>query len=303
MRTWLSHHWRTLGRVLGRIIRDPLAFMFSVTVIGITLCLPAGLFVLLENVKTIGGEVRPEPQVSIFLKTDIDAQQIASIETRLKQHPGVRKFQFISRDHALRDLQQGSGLADVTQSLGYNPLPDVFVIDAKQPTPQALDQLQRDLQGWPEIEMAKLDTIWAKRLHQLLRLGEQLTLFLAILLAIALVTVIGNTIRLQILTQQSEIEVSKLFGATNRFVRLPFLYSGALQGLLGGLLAWLLIEYGLHEIENNVMELAKSYGANFSLVSFKPRDSIFLLGLAAGLGWLSAYFTANRYLKKVDPQR
>ena len=236
MNTWLRQHWQTLALTLRRLARNPLGTLLNVTVIGVALALPLGGYMLLQNLGGVASQLAGNPQVSLFLARDASKADIAALETRLKQVPGVRALRFISREQALEDLKQSENLSDVIAALQSNPLPDAFVLETGSSAAE-LEKLEPQLKALPKVSYVQLDSAWVRRLESLLQFGRTAVLILATLLAAGLVAVTFNTIRLQILTQKDEIEVSKLIGATDAFIRRPFFYLGLVQGAMGGLAA------------------------------------------------------------------
>jgi cell division transport system permease protein len=303
MKTWLSQHWMSFRLVLRRFARTPLPHLFTIIVIGIAISLPAGLYVLLDNVRDVSSRLSSEPQISIFLAPSAGTQEIQQIQDKLRQSPLVARFRYIPRDKALDELRQRSGLGDVLEGLETNPLPDAFVITARDSAPAPLEQLRAEAQRFPGVAHVQLDSAWARRLDALLRLGNQAVLILAVLLGFALVAITGNTSRLQILTQREEIEVSKLIGATDQFIRRPFLHHGALQGMAGGFAAWAIVSGGIALLNRNVGELAQLYGSDFTLAFLSASDSLSIVGFSAVLGWLGAYVAVGRSLAQMDRRR
>lgn len=297
---WLAQHRLALGLILGRFARAPLSGLLAIMVIGVALSLPLGLYTLVENVRVLAGNVRLEPQLTLFLSPGASADSAKQIESKLKGLDAVGQFRFIPRDQALQELLQSAGLADVAAGLDKNPLPDAFVIEPQNLNPAALESLRNDLLKWPKVDSVLLDAVWAKRLDAMLRLGRDFALLLAALLGFALVVVTSNTIRLQILSQRDEIEISKLIGATDAFIRRPFLYHGALQGLSGGLAAWLIVSLGLQFLNAGVDELAQLYAAQFLLQSLGAREFLGLLLFASTLGWLGAFLAVGRHLRQIE---
>lgn len=302
MKIWISQHARTLIAVIARLARTPVASLLNIGVIGISLALPVGFYVGLFNLQGFSRELAADPQISLYLALDAGATDIAQIENRLRQQPGVRKYRYISREQALADIKNNTGMADVIASLGQNPLPDAFVVDAADNGTQALEKLRDEFSRWPKIAHAQLDAAWAQRLEAALRLGRLAVLILTTLLAFALVAVTFNTIRLQILTQRDEIEVSRLIGATDPFIRRPFLYFGALLGLAGALAAWAIIWAGIYLLNSGLTDLLRLYGANFQLRHLSINDSLSLLAFSAGLGWFGAWMSVNRHLSASTPR-
>lgn len=301
MRAWLLQHARTLFAVFGRLAHSPVASLFNIGVIGIALALPVGFYVGLANLQSFSRELPADPQISLFLALDAGRADVAQIESRLKQHPEVRKFRYVSREQALADIKSSTGLADVVAGLEQNPLPDAFIVDARDNAPQALEKLRDEFMRWPKVAHAQLDAAWAQRLEAVLKLGRQAVLILTTLLAFALVAITFNTIRLQILTRREEIEVAKLIGATNPFIRRPFLYFGALQGLAGGLTAWAIIWVSIYLLNNGLAGLSQLYGTNFQLRHLAPEDSLSLFLFSAWLGWFGAWLSVSRHLSEIEP--
>lgn len=302
MKTWLAQHWHTLWLAARELSRNPFANLLNIGVISIALSLPCGLYVLLENLQGLSKHVASEPQISLFLNTQASAADTAQIEGRLKNHPGVQSYEFVSKDRALRELQTAAGIGDVVQSLAQNPLPDAFIVRAKNATAQVLQALQDEFRTWPQVVTVQLDSQWAQRLDALLRLARIATLLLAILLGFALMAVTFNTIRLQILTRREEIEVAKLIGATNRFIRRPFLYFGTLQGLLGGAACWIIVAASVQVLNQNLADLARLYAENIQLNQLNTSDTGSLLLFSAALGWLGAWMSVSRYLHQIEPR-
>lgn len=300
MMHWLTQHRLALVQVLLRMRRNPLSLLLMAAVIGVTLALPAMLYVILGSVQRIAGDLDTPPQISLFLATDAPADTAKELTRRLGEHAAVADYRFIPRDEAWRTLQQSSGLQDVAGGLEQNPLPDAFVINARNQDPAAMQQLQQELQKWPGVEHAQLDAAWLERLHSLLQLGNRLALVISALLGLALLVVTGNSIRLQFMTQREEIELSRLIGATDRFIRRPFLYAGALYGLAGGLAALLLLSAVVWLFNQSVAELALSYAADFQLLMPASELGLALAGGAALLGWVGAYWAASRSLASLS---
>lgn len=301
MSTWLRQHWQTLGLTLRRLARAPLGTLLNVTVIGVALTLPLGGYLLLQNLAGAAGGLTGSQQLSLFLARDAGQADITALEARLKQIPGVRALRFISRDQALESLKRSENLADVISALQTNPLPDAFVLEAGGGAAE-LQQLETQLQGLPKVAHVQLDSAWARRLQGLLQLGRTAVLILATLLACGLVAVTFNTIRLQILTQKDEIEVSKLIGATDAFIRRPFFHLGLVQGALGGLAALAMVYLGMQILNRSILELARLYGSGFRLDFFSLPDCLALLAFAALLGWLGAYMSVSRHLSEIEPR-
>jgi cell division transport system permease protein len=301
MSIWLRQHWQTLSLTLARLARNPLATLLNVTVIGVALALPLGGHMLLQNLSRVTRQVTGNPQVNLFLAPDAGKADVAALEVRLKQIPGVRAVRFIPREQALEGLKRSENMADVIATLQTNPLPDAFVLETGG-SAEEQEKLESELKALPKIAHVQLDSAWVKRLEALIALGRTAVSILATLLASGLIAVTFNTIRLQILTQKDEIEVSKLIGATDAFIRRPFFHLGIVQGALGGLAALAIVYLCRFILNRSILELAQLYGSDFRLAFFGLSDCFALLAFAAFLGWLGAYMSVSRHLAAIEPR-
>jgi len=302
MRHAFVQHIIVLRTALHRIFASRLGGFFNILVIGIALSLPAGMYVLLQNVQGLVTQLSGTPQISLFLSLDAKTDDVDRLRRQLAQHPAIARVEFVARADALAQLKQSTGLADVIGGLQQNPLPDAFVVYPKPGEAQELEALRNELAKLSRVELAQLDSAWAYKLEALLKFGRIVALILAGLLSLALVAITFNTIRLQILTQSSEIEVSKLIGATNSFIRRPFLYFGAAQGLLGGIMAWLIITISLVLLNHQLKALSQLYASQFMLHPMSFGDSISLLLFSMYLGWLGAWLSVARHLSQIEPR-
>ena len=297
-----SQHFAVFRSALRRLVKSPFASLFNFLVIGIALSLPVSGYVLLKNVQMMSVQFAGEPQISVFLEMNTSKDEIARLSKRLKEHDAIESIEFVPRDLALKQLQQSTGLADVAVGLTQNPLPDAFIIHPVEMETSKLELLREDLKKWSKFEYVQLDSAWAKKLEAILKFARLAMLIIATLLSFALIAITFNTIRLQILTQREEIEVSKLIGATNGFIRRPFLYFGLMQGLLGGVAAWLIIAGSLLALNQNLIGLSQLYATNLVLHHLTLIDSLTLLGFSAYLGWLGAWLSASQHMWKIEPR-
>jgi cell division transport system permease protein len=301
MRAWLTQHGRAALGTCARLARSPVTTLLNVIVVGIALALPAGLYIGLVNVQKAVRTVSPEPQLTIFLALDATRADASAVDTRLKQHPQVAHMRYVPRERALEDLKRSTGMGGVAEALDRNPLPDAFVVDSSDGSAEAMERLRTELAALPKVAHVQLDAEWAQRLDAALRLGRAALMLLGTILAFALVAITFNTIRLQILTQREEIEVTTLIGATDAFVRRPFLYYGAALGLLGGLAAWGFVWAATAVLNDALVDLSYLYGARWELGQLGLRDSLSLLGFAALLGWFGAWMSVGRHLANARP--
>lgn len=302
MRIWFWHHLDALRTTLARLARTPVVTLLNVSVIGVALALPVGLYVVVVNLEGLARTLGSDPQLSVFLALDAGPGDVKRITARLQQQPTVREARYVPREQALKELKASTGLADVVDSLPGNPLPDAFVVLPRDSSAEALVKLRDEIRGWPKVAHVQLDAEWARRLEAGLKAALLAVSLLATLFAFALVAVTFNTIRLQILTRREEIEVSKLIGATDSFIRRPFLYYGALQGLAGGLAAWAIIWAGLYVLNGALAELSRLYAAPIALRHLGMGDSGSLLAFSAALGWFGSWLSVNRHLAAIEPR-
>lgn len=302
MTSAFEQHTSTLRNALRRIFVSPLAGTLNILVIGIALSLPAGMYVLLKNAQVLVEQFSGTPQISLFLGLDTKTADIDNLHKQLAQHPAIARVEFVARAQALEQLKQSTGLSDVIGGLSQNPLPDAFIVYAKQGDAQSLDKLRLELAKLPRVEQAQLDSDWAYKLEALLKFGRLAVLIFASLLSLALIAITFNTIRLQILTQRDEIEIAKLIGATNGFIRRPFLYFGAMQGLLGGMTSWLIVSAGILLLNHQLGPLTQLYSSQFALRPLSFGDGASLLLFSSYLGWLGAWLPVARYLSQIEPR-
>jgi len=292
--SWLRQHREALARAVGKLLAQRSASLLNALVIGVALSLPAGGYALLANLQQVAQRFTLEPQLSVFLKPEAKR---AELEGRLRADARVAQLRFVSRDEALKELRQSEGLAEVVAALERNPLPDAFVLRARGGTAAALEALAADVRAMSGIAQVQVDSAWAQRLGALARIGRLALVALAVLLATGLVAVTFNTIRLQILTQRDEIEVSQLLGATDAFIRRPFFYLGLLQGLAGGGLGLAILWAGLATLNQGVRDLAQAYGSSFQLAYLPGPEALMVLALSAFLGWAGALLSVSKYLR------
>ena len=302
MMAWLRLHGMAFGATVGKLARTPVASLLNILVIGVALALPTGAYTLVINLKDAARGVSSEPEVSIFLALEAKKDDASEIEERLKREPAVAKVTFKSREAAFAELKASPALGDVLTALNQNPLPDAFIVRLKLQDADALDRLAANARSWPKVEHVQVDSAWVRRIAAALKVGQLSVLVLAALLAVALLAVTFNTIRLQILTQRDEIEVSKLLGATNGTIRRPFYYYGALLGVLGGGAAALMVWGAITVLNVGVQDLARTYASGFSLHMLEGADLAAILLFAGVLGWLGAWLSASRHLREFEPR-
>jgi cell division transport system permease protein len=302
MRAWLRQHRQALGSAAGKLAAQRFAAALNALVIGIALSLPAGGYALLSSVQAVVQRGVLEPQLSVFLRTDAKRPEADALAARLKSDPRLREARFVPREQALKELRSAEGLGELVAALERNPLPDAFVLRPLEADGAALEALAEELRTLPAVAHVQVDSAWARRLGALAGTARLAVALLATLLAFGLVAITFNTIRLQILTQRAEIEISKLLGATDAFIRRPFYYLGALQGLAGSAIGLAILWGSLAVLNLGVEELAHSYGSNFRLGFLAPADAFAVVFFSTALGWFGAHVSVSRYLLEIEPQ-
>jgi cell division transport system permease protein len=297
----LREHLQVLNAALRRLWLTPASSLLNMSVIGIALSLPVGAYVVLKSAQQLASTAAETPQISVFIEAVKREGELRSLKERLEGHSRIAKVEFIPRDAALQRLQQSAGISDMLVDLPHNPLPDAFIIHPKSTDADSMDKLYQELVTWKAFDQVQLDSAWIKKLDALLELGRLATALLAATLSLALIAITFNTIRLQILTRRDEIEVTKLIGASDGFIRRPFLYFGLLQGLTGGIVAWLLVSTGFWLLNGSLANLTQLYASDFRLQALSIPDTLALLTFSGYLGWLGAWFSVSQHLWQIEP--
>jgi cell division transport system permease protein len=302
VKSWLRHHALSFGQTTRRFAANPFASLLNAMVIGVALALPLGGYVLLANLQQFAHGLVTDAQISVFLTPDASKSDITEIDRRLRGTPGVTRVEFVGREQALAGLKRTPGMAEVVATLPDNPLPDAFVVTLAEDELELAQRLEQEIKNLPRVAHVQADSAWVQRVSSLLNFGRTTVMLTAALLSFALVAVTFNTIRLQILTQRGEIEISKLIGATDAYIRRPFYYLGALQGMFGGLAAWVMVELAIFVLDRDLAGLATLYGANAKLQPLGLTDGLAVLAFAAALGWLGTFLSVSRHLHQIEPE-
>ncbi|SFN02009.1 cell division transport system permease protein [Formivibrio citricus] len=267
MKNWFRQHWLAFKRTLGGMLRQPLTSLLNLLVIAVAAAFPLALWLVISSLSGVAGRMPVESQITVFLRSSATEGEIKALRELDGKDARIARHRFVSRDEALKEMQQSTGMGDLLAGLPDNPLPDAIIFTAKSNQAETLETLQKELAVKAGVDEAQLDSAWARRLERLLALGRAVFDAIAVLLALALVLITGNTIRMQILTRQDEIEVSKLIGASDAFIRRPFIHFAIAQGLGGGLLACGIVALALWRLNPAVRELATAYGQQFALTT------------------------------------
>lgn len=297
---WRDQHLYSLVSSLGRLVQRPWATLLTVGVMAIALALPLCLWLVLGNVESLSGSFREAREVSLFLAPELEPAQIEGVRDRVQRLPGSETVTLRSAEEGLAEFRQMADFAGALDLLDYNPLPAVLVV-----TPQAgVDPaaLAETLRNLPEADFVQHDAEWRARLGAWLGFGRRLTWLVAGLLGLGMLLVVGNTVRLDIQGRAEEIQTVQLLGATDGFVRRPFLYLGAWYGLLAALIAIGIALAARHSLQGPVAALVESYGSRFELRGLDSLAALRVVLGAIALGWLGAWLAAGHHLRQTLPR-
>ncbi len=299
---WLRDHPRVFFNTLGQLYRAPLHALLTVAVIGIALALPGGLYASLQNAQRLAAHWQGTAQISLFLKSSVSDDEAEKLAVQVRGLENTGQVRVLSRAQALEEFRALSGLDQALAALGENPLPALLIVTPASEEPAQAEALLKTLAALPEVETAELDLDWLKRLRALLDLLQRAVWLLGALLSGAVLLIMGNTLRLAIHNRREEIELMRLIGATDGFIRRPFLYSGLLYGLLGALFALLLLEITLGLLAAPAKTLAELYNSSFEINGLDMISGLSLLLLGTFLGLAGAWLAAGRQLRRIQPE-
>lgn len=300
---WLTRHAQNALGSLGTLSRNPVASALTIAVIGIALALPAALNLLVQQGRLLTGDVEATRDFSVYLAPGVDVERAAGLAKTLRQRAGITEVRLVTADDAAAELREEPGFAEALATLPANPLPHTLVV---RPAPAAtaadVEALAAELRGEPGVDLVRVDTGWLERLTAILDLVRRIVLAAGALLGLTVLFVVGNTIRLDIQNRAQEIEVAKLLGATDAFVRRPFLYLGFWYGLAGGVVALLLLGITLAAMAGPVARLLALYGTGARLggVGLDTVSGVLLSGIAAG--WGGAWLAVGRHISAIQPK-
>ena len=304
MKQWFERHLQTLVGSLGRLWTQPFATLLTVLVIGIALALPACLHVLVQNVRMASGGWGNALDISVYMKPAATLEQAQQAEKRIAQRRDVEDVTLVKADDALAEFRKDSGFGEALDALKDNPLPHALVVRpaAEFRDPALVDTLSAELRKIDGVDIVQLDTEWVSRFNAILDVIRRGVFLAAVLFALGILVIIGNTIRLDIENRRGEIEVTKLVGGSDAFVRRPFLYNGVWYGLAGGLIAGLIVATVVAVLSAPVQRIAGLYGSQFELQGVGFSGWFALLAGGALLGWLGSFIVATRELREIEPK-
>ena len=303
LRSYVEHHMQAMFNTLGRMARTPLSTLMTVAVIGIAFALPTGLYLVLQSAKAVSAGWEDAAQISLFLRKDLPPDAVERLARQIGGLEQVAAVRHISPEAAMAEFQRSSGFGEALAVLHENPLPSVLVVSPRLEfgSPAAVEALLAGLRARAEVESAQLDLEWVKRLYAIVLIGQPAVLVLGVLLTLAVLLIVGNTIRLSIQSRREEIVVQKLIGATNGFVRRPFLYNGLFHGLFGAIFAWVLVSASLWLLADPVRRLSALYDSRFEIGGIGLLASLALLGGGLLVGLLGAWLAVGRQIREIEP--
>lgn len=292
-------HEQALKWSIHQLEQKALSTWVTFWVIGVALALPAVFFVLLQNAGLVSSNFEKNTQISLFLQSGETPDAAKILMEQIQVRTDVANTHYISPEEGLRDLEEQGGLSNVLEQLTLNPLPGVIEVYPAETlqSPAQIKLLLDDLKAMPGVESAKLDMLWVQRLEGIVLLGQRLVLALGLLLGLAVLLVIYHTIQLSTQNRHQEISVLTFIGATNAFIRRPFLYAGFLYGLLGSFMAWMFVETIIFSLSFSVENLAGLYQSHFVLKGLGLLDGVSLLVIGSCLGWLGSWLAVSRCIK------
>jgi cell division transport system permease protein len=300
---YFERHAQTFVGSLGRIAQQPIAAFMTMAVIAVALALPLFLNLLLQNARVATGNLNEAFNLSVYMDKKAGATRVQAVAKQLRSKADVAGLKVITADEAMAEFRKDSGFGKALDALTDNPLPDTLIVTPTlaASTPAGTERLRAAIAAIPDVQSVQIDTEWIKRLHAILGILRQVVLLTGGLLALGIVLIVSNTIRLDILNRRAEIEVMKLVGASDGFARRPFLYSGIWYGLGGGLLALILVATAAQLLAAPIEQLARLYGSAFRLGGLGTLLGIEVLGLAVALAWLGSWLSATQHIRAIEP--
>jgi len=300
---YMQMHLQALLSSLGSILRSPIPSLLTIVVLGVAIALPSGLFVLTQNIFSVSETWMSGNQISVFLKEEVTDKNAQGLILKLQKHEDIGSIEYLPPEGAYEEFRNNSGFGEALDALDENPLPAVLTIYPKNTvlSPEKSEHLLHYISKQDEVDIAQLDLEWVQRLYLMLQLVYRLILILAVLFGATVLLIVGNTLRLTIQNQSETIYVNKLIGATDAFVRRPFLYAGAWFGFFGALVCWIIISQTLHLLSGPLELLAVLYQSKFRLASLSPMEIFALLAIGASLGWTGAWLALAKHIKAIEP--
>ena len=303
LRAYGRDHLRGIVFSLGKLYRQPLATTLTLLMVAVALALPACLFVLLNNLQSVTQDWDNSGQITLFLASNTSTDAINKLQTQVEDLPEIESVKYITPEQALEEFRGRSEFGQLLDGLQDNPLPPTLILTPTTDAKQAgkLDQLVKKFRSYSNVEYVQLDMEWLQRLQAISDIVRRAITILGIMLAASVLLVIGNSIRLDIENRRQEIEVTKLIGATDGFIRRPFLYGGIWYGLLGGIMALIFVLTVLLIIKRPTHELVSLYNSGFKLIFPSLKQCIGLIAMSIALGLAGSWLAVGRHIARIEP--
>ncbi|NVJ59218.1 MAG: cell division protein FtsX [Gammaproteobacteria bacterium] len=299
----IRQHGFECRKGLTELFKTPVSSIMTIAVLAIALALPAAFHVFLKNAQTVSSGWDKATQISLFLEMEVSVQQAETLREELERSEKVANAVLITKEEGLSEFQQLSGFGEALSMLDENPLPDTVIITptAAYSTPEMSEQLVAELQKRPEVDLAQLDLQWVRKLYGMMAIAERAVTALSLLLGLAVLLIVGNTIRLAIQNKREEIQIIKLVGATDAFIRRPFLYSGLWYGIFAGTFSWILVNSSVFWLKDPVKNLAGLYESQFQLSGLGFIEVLQLISIATALGLFGSWLSVGRHIREIEP--
>ncbi|RDX36971.1 cell division protein FtsX [Kangiella sp. HD9-110m-PIT-SAG07] len=303
-RTALKLHKENSIQTLLDILRQPTNSLMTILVLAIALALPSAFYLFMTNAKAVSQSWDGGIKMALYLEDSTSDKQAQELLSQLNSRPEFKQVTFVSKDDALEEFKDYSGFGEALNYLDNNPMPYTITLEptASFSEPSQLEALAQELSQLKQVDQAKLDSDWIKKYNSILTISEQIATFVSLMLALGVLLIVGNTIRLAILNRREEIQVIKLVGATDAFIRRPFLYAGFWYGTIAALLAALMVNIVFILLQQSTSHLAQLYSSEFSLLGLAPSFTLGLLVIGALLGLIGAWVSVRKHLKDINPQ-
>ena len=299
---YFRNHQMVAVESLAKLLSTPASSLLTWLVIAIALTLPGALYMAVNNLQQLSGHFEASGQMTVFLTTDIREADSNALRLKVGSLDQVNKVVYVSPEQALEEFTQYGGISEALSFLDENPLPAVLLVEPPLGIDKGeLNVLVAQIKSFQNVDIVQVDMAWVERLLALLALAQRLVAVVGVLLALAIVLVVGNTIRLSIAARTEEIRVIKLVGGTNAYVRRPFLYSGFWYGAIGGILAWLMLGLCWILLQGPVADIAELYGADFHLQPLPFTPASLLILSASLLGLIGSWWSVQRHLVAIEP--
>ena len=302
LKTWLRQHIQAFISSLRQYYYHFFSSILTTAVIGIALALPGGFYLLLQNMQRVTLNWDDGIQITAFLKPDIQGAEVNTLVDRLLQNNDIERIQTIDRHQALQEYRQLSGFSEAIDVLDANPLPYVLIIHPylTSLTDGGDKRILDFIHSNAEVDIAQYDQRWVKRLYGFIEIFRRFVIIFSVFISFGVSLIVGNTIRMGIYNCRNEIEITKLFGGTDSFIRRPFLYSGIWYGLSGSFFSWLLLALTMQFLHQPISKVSELYASDFHLSGFSIQETCVLFFCGILLGLVGSWISVQRHIRSME---